>query len=197
LPASGSNSGALRATFPERLFAQEKNNLSEERRKKMKVENVMTKSPAYCSRKTNLAEAVEILWNYNCGALPIVDSQERVVGLITDRDICIALGTRNRLPADISVADVASDKVFCTRPEDDLHKAIQTMTEAGVRRLPVIDATGKLQGILSMDDIVLHADATGIRRDSEISSKDVVNTLQSIYAFRIRPAERPKKAAAA
>jgi CBS domain-containing protein len=171
------------------------NDLEKERRKSMRVGDIMTKAVAYCSPQTNLAEAVEILWNHNCGALPIVDSGEQVVGVITDRDICIALGTRNRFPGDVRVVDVASDKIFLCRPEDDVHKALATMTQAGVRRLPVVDAAGKLQGILSMDDVILHSEVTGIRRDSEISLKDIVNTLRSIYTSRVQPSKQQRAAA--
>lgn len=125
----------------------------------MKVADVMTKPPAYCNTQTNLAAAVEILWRNNCGILPIVNSQEKVIGLITDRDICVALGTRNRLPSEITVSEVVSGKVITCKPDDDLRGALATMAQAKVRRLPVIDAAGKLQGVLSMDDVVLCKEA--------------------------------------
>jgi len=156
----------------------------------------MTKSPACCNPQTNLAAAVEILWNHNCGILPVVDSQERVVGLVTDRDMCVALGTQNRLPSEMTVKEVASGKVFVCKPDDDLQRALGTMAEAKVRRLPVIDAAGKLQGILSMDDVVLHTETGTIKRDSGLSSQDIVNTLKTIYALRPRLAEQQKGAAA-
>lgn len=66
----------------------------------MKVIDVMTGTPFYCSPSTNLGSAAELLWNQNCGILPIVDDQ-KIVGVVTDRDLFIALGTRNRLPGDI------------------------------------------------------------------------------------------------
>ena len=162
----------------------------------MKVGDVMTKTPAYCGPETNLAAAVEILWNKNCGILPIVDSSQKLVGLVTDRDLCVALGTRNRLPSEISVKDVTSGKVAACKPDDDLRKALATMAEAKVRRLPVIDAAGKLQGILSMDDVVLRTETGGIKRDAEPSAEDVVNTLKSVCARQPRQAGQQKVAAA-
>jgi CBS domain-containing protein len=162
----------------------------------MKVADVMTKSPAYCSPQTNLAAAVEILWDHNCGVLPIVDSQEKVVGVVTDRDLCVALGTRNRLPGEIAVKEVASGKVFGCKPDDDLRRVLVTMAEAKVRRLPVIDAAGKLQGILSMDDVVLQTETGNIKRDTELSAEDIVNTLKSVYAPQCRRAGQQKAAAA-
>lgn len=161
----------------------------------MKVGDVMTKTPAYCGPETNLAAAVEILWNKNCGVLPIVDSSEKLVGLVTDRDVCVALGTRNRLPSEISVKDVTSGKIASCKPDDDLRKALATMAEAKVRRLPVIDAAGKLQGILSMDNVVLRTETGGIR-DAELSAEDVVNALKSVCAPQPRRAVQQKVAAA-
>ena len=56
------------------------------------------RTPAYCGTDTNLGAAIEILWDRNCGILPVVDANQKVVGVVTDRDLCVALGTRNRLP---------------------------------------------------------------------------------------------------
>lgn len=162
----------------------------------MKVGDVMTKTPAYCNPETNLAAAAEILWNRNCGVLPIVDSNEKLVGVVTDRDMCVALGTRNRLPSEITVKDVTSGNIVACKPDDDLRRALASMAEARVRRLPVIDAAGKLQGILSMDDVVLHTQTRGIKRDSDLSAEDVVNALRSVYAPQSRRTEQQKTAAA-
>jgi len=147
----------------------------------MKLGDVMTKSPASCSPETNLAAAVEILWNRNCGVLPIVDLNERLVGIVTDRDICVALGTRNQLPGEIPVRDVAAAKIVAGKPDDDLRKALAIMAEAKVRRLPVVDDAGKLQGIVSIDDILLR---TGAERSAELSAEDVVRTLRIVHTLR-------------
>jgi CBS domain-containing protein len=86
----------------------------------MKVGEVMTRTPAFCTPTTNLGSAVEILWNRNCGILPVVDSHERVVSVITDRDICIALGTRKRAPGEITVGDVAAQRAICCSADEDV-----------------------------------------------------------------------------
>lgn len=147
----------------------------------MKVKDVMMGTPASCGKETNLGVAVEILWNRNCGILPVTDDLSRVVGVITDRDICIALGTRNCTAGDIVVGDVISGKLFACRPDDDIRAALVTMGNERVRRLPVVDEAGKLLGILSMDDVVLHAQAGGRGLAPELSYDNVALTLKKLY----------------
>ncbi len=143
----------------------------------MKVRDVMVGTPVWCSFETNLGAAVEKLWNQNCGILPIVNTQEKVTAVVTDRDICIALGTRHRLPGEITVGEVTTGKLYSCKPDDDIRTALQTMGEKKVRRLPVVNAAGKLEGILSMDDVVLHADA----KNPGLSDDDVVKTLKKLH----------------
>ena len=148
----------------------------------MKVNDVMMRTPASCSPDTNLAAAVEILWNRNCGILPVVDSDTRVFSVITDRDICIALGTRNRLPGEIMVSDVVNRRAICCSAEEGVKAALARMAEAKVRRLPVVDADGKLVGILSMDDAVDRTDLKPGVKGNELTSEDVVSILKKLYA---------------
>jgi CBS domain-containing protein len=105
----------------------------------MYVKDVMAKAPVFCSPETNLSAAVEIMWNRNCGILPVVNAQQQVVGVITDRDIAIAVGTRNRLPAEITAGEAATRKVETCKPMDDIHTALDTMAETKVRRLVVVN----------------------------------------------------------
>jgi CBS domain-containing protein len=147
----------------------------------MKVKDVMMRTPASCTPETNLGAVVETLWNRNCGILPVVNAQQKVIGVVTDRDVCIALGTRNRLAGEIIVREVASGNVFTCRPDDDVRDALTTMAHAKVRRLPVVNADGKLEGILSMDDVVAHSEAKVPGKTTELSDDDVVDTLKVLY----------------
>lgn len=142
----------------------------------MKVQDVMVRTAACCRPETNLGEAVEILWNRNCGIIPVVDASQRVTAIVTDRDLCVALGTRNRLPGDITVGEVAKGTAYCCQEQDNLETALRTMAERQVRRLPVVNKDGILQGILSMDDVVLHAETS-----TELSNTDIIRTLKRIY----------------
>lgn len=147
----------------------------------MRVEDVMTRTPAYCRPETNLGTAVEILWNRNCGMLPVVNDQEKVVGVITDRDLCVALGTRNRLPGEMAVSEILSGKVVSCRSDEDVHQALARMAEARVRRLPAISVDGRLQGIVSIDDIVLRMEPARLGKGAGVSPEDVLSTLKEIY----------------
>jgi CBS domain-containing protein len=141
----------------------------------MEVRDVMVKDVKFCGPKLNLAAVAEILWNQGCGTLPVVENG-RVLGVITDRDICIALGTRNAKAAETLVKDVTLPKLFYCAPEDDIHTALRTMAAQKVRRLPVIDSKGILEGILCLDDIVLFAEEKG----AELTYFEVVETLKAI-----------------
>lgn len=147
----------------------------------MKVKDVMVRTAASCNRETNLGAAVAILWDRNCGILPIIDADQRVIGVVTDRDICIALGSRNRLPGDLAVGEVMSGKLFTCVSDDDIRVAMTTMAHAKVRRLPVLTVEGKLEGILSMDDVVAHSEPRSAKSTNELFHDDVVETFKAIY----------------
>ena len=144
----------------------------------MNVRDVMTPGPASCTAGINLGAAVEILWNDNCGMLPVIDGDERVISVITERDICIALGTRNRLPGEITVGEVVTHHAICCGAADDVRSALAKMLEAGVRRLPVVNTQGKLEGILALDDVVEPILLKNTARDNGQAAEDVASTLR-------------------
>ncbi len=131
----------------------------------MKVKELMTVDPKACTTKTNLAEAASFMWDYDCGMLPVLAEQGTVVGLITDRDICIGGATKDRNLSSIAVEEIMTGKVYSCAPEDDVRTALETMQERKVRRLPVVAADGTLQGILSISDITLNATETTGQED--------------------------------
>ena len=104
----------------------------------------------------------------------------KVCGVITDRDICIALGTRNRVAGEITAGEVSNGKLFACSPEDDIHVALLTMREGKVRRLPVIDSSGTAVGVLSMDDVLLRAEPVGSGKIVELSTDEVVRSYRAI-----------------
>lgn len=122
----------------------------------MKTKERMTMPVTVCHPENNLAEIAAIMWNERCGALPVIDAEGRAISMITDRDVAIALGTRNLRASEVLVSDVAPPRVFTCLDRDDIWFALHTMVSQNVRRLPVINDDGKVVGLLSIDDFLLH-----------------------------------------
>jgi CBS domain-containing protein len=119
---------------------------------------------------------VKLMWEQDCGVLPVVKADGKVSGMITDRDICVAIATRGRTADQIAVRDVTTATICTCAPDDDAIVALQTMKSQRVRRLPVVDAEGRLKGILSLNDVVTHTGAA--------SSTEIVSTMASICEHR-------------
>ena len=146
----------------------------------MKVKDVMTPNAKAIWLTESLADAAKLMWENDCGVLPIIKDGRKVVGLITDRDICMAAAMRDRTPSGISVEEVMTSQVYAVNPEDNIDLALQVMQEHHIRRLPVINPEGELEGILSMNDVVLHANASDGTTGNSIHYGDVVKTYQAI-----------------
>jgi CBS domain-containing protein len=146
----------------------------------MKVQDIMTASPHTCLPDANLAMVASQLWSHDCGALPVADPQGHVLGMITDRDICVALSTRNEKPAELTAEHVMSANVATCRPGDEVRQALETMRERQLHRLPVVDSEGKLKGILCTGDLLLNAKHQDGARPP-LSYEDVIGTLKAIY----------------
>ena len=145
----------------------------------MKVKEVMTPDAKALWITESLADAAKSMWENDCGILPIIKDR-KVVGMITDRDICMATAMKDCNPSSISVEEVMSGKVYAIKPEDDIQQALQTMQEHKIRRLPVVSLEGELEGILSMNDIVLKAREPKGKKGPRIDPTDIVNTYQAI-----------------
>ncbi len=142
----------------------------------MKVRDLMTTDVTTCRPETNLAEAVREMWEKDCGILPVVNDEGRVTGVITDRDICIAVATRDRSADRIAVREVVQGHVHTCLEDDDVTVALKAMKAHKVRRLPVVTADGHLRGMLSLNDVLTHAGAA--------SPTEIVSTLASVCEHR-------------
>lgn len=161
----------------------------------MKVKDVMAQKAVCCSADANVGVAVELMWVFDCGMLPVVDSQNKLTGIVTDRDICIAMGTRNRLPGDLTVGEIATRPVFTCGPDDEIHEAMSTMAQRQVRRLPVVSGDGVPVAVLSMDDIITHGDLNKWQGFCELSAEEIIRSLKLLYR-RERPCADGKSATA-
>lgn len=159
----------------------------------MKIQELMTRDVDACSPATDLAAVAMTMWRQDCGFVPIIDDARRVIGVITDRDICMALATRHRRAEELTAREVMSGELISVRPEDDLRVALETMRTRRVRRLPVVDAGQCLRGVVSINDVVLHAQASGGRVTPGISANDVLATLQGICGHPLPALLRQEK----
>jgi CBS domain-containing protein len=142
----------------------------------MKVQDVMTEDVKACFLDTNLAAAGVLMWENDCGVLPVVVNGGKAVGVITDRDIAIAVGTRGRPAQELRVDEVIQGPVIACTLDDDVRTALKTMRKDRVRRLLVLTDDGVLKGILSLNDVVLHAQ----KGNKELDYDDVVSTFKAI-----------------
>ena len=151
----------------------------------MKVREVMTGNPKCCGPDTNLAETIELMWTSDCGVLPVIEDG-KLMGIVTDRDVCIAvaLGTAGRRTP--TVKDVAIPTVQTCAPDNDVDTAMATMRRAQVRRLPVIE-DGRLVGILALNDIILAA----AHKYAPVDADGVMNTMRAVSEHRSPKAEAP------
>jgi CBS domain-containing protein len=146
----------------------------------MLVESLMTRDVESARPESTLADAAGVMWRRDCGVVPVVDEDGGVVGVITDRDICMALSTRGRPAAEVRVSEVMARGVQTCTPVDDVREALEAMGRRQVRRLPVVDSRGHLVGLLSINDIIRHTrKGKGKKR---VPRRATLAALQSICA---------------
>jgi CBS domain-containing protein len=127
----------------------------------MKIKSVMNKQVATCLPTDSLGAAAEIMWNKDCGIVPIVEPGSlRLLGVVTDRDLAMAALLSNRPMDAIRVGDAMTTKLFTCGEEDDLREAHDTMREHQVRRVPVVGEKGRLLGLVTLSDLVREAFST-------------------------------------
>lgn len=145
----------------------------------MKVQEIMTPQVASCAPDSDLASVAKLMWDHDCGVIPVLDASGRVLAVVTDRDICIGVGTKGRTASHIAAREVMSGTLHACLPDDDIMVALETMKNSKVRRLPVIDQTGHLKGILSLNDVVLRTKPRG-----SPAADRVIDTLKSVCEHR-------------
>lgn len=147
----------------------------------MRVKDICSREVACCSPETNLATAGCMMWEKDCGMLPVVDSEGKAVGVITDRDICMAVATKHRTADQILVREVINGRMYSCRPGDDVRSALELMSAESVRRLPVVDNAGNVEGVLSLSDVALAVrPSEGVRRPGDLTCEDFSSTYQDI-----------------
>jgi CBS domain-containing protein len=125
----------------------------------MKVKDAMHKGVDWVSPDTPVTELAKLMRDHDVGAIPIGEN-DRLVGMVTDRDIvCKGLAQDNFNASGTTARDVMTTEIHCCRDDDDLAKAVRHMDELRVRRLPVINKSKRMIGILSLGDVSHSASA--------------------------------------
>ena len=148
----------------------------------MLVENLMTRQVQSCQVGDSLAHAAQLMWQHDCGAIPVCagNGAQRVVGVITDRDICMSALFEGKPLKDLRVNEAISKSVTTVRPSDSLAQAERVMRDSHIRRLPVIDHDGALIGMISLADLAREAIRERSHPRKEVTENDIGNTLAAI-----------------
>ncbi|MEY4579466.1 MAG: hypothetical protein RL701_4169 [Pseudomonadota bacterium] len=149
----------------------------------MKIEQVMTKNVFSCYLDDSLNAAVQIMWEHDCGCVPVVDYLSRVVGIVTDRDACMAAYTQGRPLAEILVSEICTRNVEGCRLGESVSVAEQKMAKAQVRRLVVTDAEDHLVGIVSLSDLA-HLMLSTHDKVSGLGARSISTVLEAVSRAR-------------
>lgn len=145
----------------------------------MIARELMSAPPQTCQPTTNLAAVAHVMWSHDCGFVPVVDAEGHLAGVITDRDICIASATRGLLPERIAATEAMSTSVHACLMSDEVDAVLAAMKTHRIRRIPVLDANGHLQGVVSLNDVV-----RAVGKKGGPTATAVVATMAAICAPR-------------
>lgn len=148
----------------------------------MRVEQLMARPVQCCRPEDTLARAAQLMWDHDCGCLPVVtgDGDMQVQGVITDRDICMCALFRAKPLHELRVGEAMAEQVKVCNPGSSLAKAEKIMREAQIRRLPVVDGQGRLVGMITLADLAQEAVREQNASKQEITETEVGGTLAAI-----------------
>ena len=142
----------------------------------MHVSEIMHSPAECCYPETNLDAVAKLMWDHDCGVIPVADDSNKPIGILTDRDIAMSSFLNHKPLWEISSKEITNKRpLFMCKGNDDIRNALETMEREKVRRLPVVNSDGELQGILSIDDIVFFA-----KQGTDLSYDDTAGTLKAV-----------------
>lgn len=157
-----------------------------------KVRFVMTPKVVGATPVDDLNHAARIMWEGDFGMVPVTQPDGSLVGVITDRDVCMAAYTRGQALTGVPIDVAMARTVFTCSPDDTVYQVLDLMREHRVRRVPVVDDAGRLVGVVTLADLVRHVDSLG----DDAACSFLVATLSAISEPR-RSDSLPPSAAAA
>jgi CBS domain-containing protein len=157
----------------------------------MKIRDLMTRQVASVRANDSTAVAARLMWDCDCGVVPVVDDDGHAIAMLTDRDICMAALMRDRAPSAIAVSDAMSRDLQSCGPDDNVEAAERLMRAHQVRRIPIVDRDRRPIGLLSLADIVRATDRRKGRAPREVAPEEVAGTLADICASPPRDVSPP------
>jgi len=152
----------------------------------MRVKELMSQPVRSASITDSADRAAQIMWDGDCGVVPVVDRDRRVVGVVTDRDICMAALFHGAPLRDIALADIMSTDVSVVTPDDDVAEAEHLMSARQVKRLPVVATDGSPVGMLSVSDVVQQVTPSSRPQKTASEPDECLRTLAAITEPRAR-----------
>jgi len=159
----------------------------------MVIADLMSRNVATCRDGDGLDVAARLMWDLDIGCVPVVDAGRHVVGILTDRDVCMATYTQGKAPQHIAAREAMAHEVYAVLPDDSLAEAEDIMRKRRVRRLPVIDLDGHLVGLISLDDLARESVRQQTRVQKDLTPLEVSATLAALSQAR-SPAVLPPTA---
>lgn len=156
----------------------------------MRAKHVMTKDPSSCVPSDSAQHAARIMRDQDAGIVPVIDNElsRKVVGVVTDRDLCMNIVAEGRPPHAVNVAECMTTKVVICSPNDSIDKATELMRDNLIRRVPVVNESGQLLGIVALADVVERADVKTTQTHETLKSVSAPSRVPSKPRARSREA---------
>jgi len=150
----------------------------------MKVEQLMIRDVKTCGPDDSLNVAAKLMWDFDCGCVPVVGADEKLVGMITDRDICMAAYTQGKPLDAMRVSSAMSHAAHACRFGDSILLAERLLREHAIRRIPIVDAEGRILGILSTNDLAREAARPHDPEERDVSAEAFTETIAAVCTPR-------------
>jgi CBS domain-containing protein len=161
----------------------------------MNASELMTTAVQSCRADDTLQRAVQIMWDHDCGVVPVVDGENRVIGMITDRDVAVAAYTQGHALWQIPVSTAMAKHVHGVSETDSLEMVEDLMRRVRVRRVPVLDWQGKLKGLVSLNDLARQVQRTASRKTDGLRPDSIAQTLAAVCEPHAKPLVKESKVA--
>jgi CBS domain-containing protein len=149
----------------------------------MRIRELMSQPAVTCRIDESLNTAARLMWEHDCGSVVVIDGDGALVGILTDRDVCMAAYTQGIALTAIPCATAMSARIFSCQPEDSVACAERLMRDRRIRRVPIVDSQNRPVGMLSLNDVARYAESV---RAAHGMDREVTETLAAVCQPRWR-----------